>query len=148
MSYRSAYLCLPLLLYALSVKAATTEAANAVAHRQLSIYTKVMKLQQALYDGTDYVCEMLDNIQRYADEEKIGLVLEHSQDKESKTGTDTPTSTTASVSTKPLRQPYAWRGLLLRKPRLYLRLVLHVDVAFCEGSPPKEHDFPPELRRS
>ena len=123
-----------------------------MAHRQLSIYTKVMSMQQKLYDGTDYVFEMIDNIQRYAEEERMGLILdtEGSNDKNSKTGgSTTPTSTSASIQqTKPMRQPYAWRALLLKRPRLYLRLVLHVDVAFCEGTTPQEHDFPPELRRS
>lgn len=107
-----------------------------------------MRLQQNLYDGTDYVFDIIQNIEKYADEERLGLLLENENANESSRGSSTPKSSTPNVPPKPLRQPFAWRGLLLRKPRLYLRLVLHVDVALCEGMPPQEHDFPTELRRS
>lgn len=139
---------LPLLLHTLSLKASSTEVEGAVARRQLAIYSKAMNLQQCLYDGTDFCYEIIENIQRYADQEQLGLFLDTENGDGSGSKKVTSKPTTPAVPAKASRQSLAWRGLLVRKPRVYLRLVLHVDVALCEGAPPKEHDFPAELRRS
>lgn len=117
----NAYLTLPLLLCVLNIKATSTEAEAALARRQLDIYIKVLKTQQKLYDGTDYVFDIIDNIHKYADEERVGLLLEHGN--EGSSGTKTPTSSAISAPPRPVKQSFAWHGLLLRKPRLYLRLV-------------------------
>lgn len=170
---------------------------------------RAMKFQQEVYDGTDFVFEVIENVERYIDREQAGSLLESDSSSESASGTregsstafgaaaaggtaggaaaagstfintrpqhfhsgtkpsaetntpvdgtqkrQTPTSSTKnrphshnSTNANALRHSFAWQALLLRKPKLYLRLVLHVDVAFCEGRTPEEGDFPGALRR-
>ena len=41
-----------------------------------------------------------------------------------------------------------WGNLVFKRPRLFLRLVLYIDLALSTGGPPQDEDFPPELQRS
>lgn len=78
-------------------------------------------------------------MEKYADEERVGLLLEHGND--GSTGTKTPTSFAASATRRPVKQSFAWRGLLVRKPRLYLRLVSNtwswvaLEICYSRSSP-------------
>lgn len=106
-----------------------------------------MKMQQKLYDGTDFVFELIENILKYADEQHQGNLTDLQTRKANNGSSHASRAGTPGHQPKPSRQPLAWRELLVRRPRLYLRLVLHLDVALCAGVPPEEKDFPPELRR-
>lgn len=41
-----------------------------------------------------------------------------------------------------------WGNLVFKRPKLFLRLVLYIDLALSTGGPPQDEDFPPELQRS
>lgn len=143
----SAILALPFILHALSVRAAVDGVGDALARRQLAVYTKTMRLQQALYDGTDFVYLILENVQNYAKEEHLEKLME---DEPPKHGGAKPVATRSTDPPPELhasRARLAWVELMVRRPRSYLRLILHVDVALCTGHPPNENDFPRELRR-
>lgn len=145
----SAVLALPLILQAINVAAARGSGMETVEMRRLDVFTRTLKSQQQSFDGSDFCADVLANIVAYAqDDSKFVNSMTTWRDN---TGKET-TSNGSSLANTPSAQgggkiKLDWANLVFKRPRLFLRLVLYLDHAFCTGGPPQDDDFPMELQR-
>ena len=138
---RIAYAALPLVLHLLDVKLSSTAVRTAKKQRRLNIYIEAMKALQSQYDVTDTVSEI------------IGQMIEHvsldQQEKQGETPSSHPEAGLDSVASNATDDPSVvqdWGDVLLRQPKLYLRLTVTMDLSMSKGSFPNDSDFPLSLQ--
>ena len=100
-----------------------------------------MKALQSQYDVTDTVSE------------NIGKMVEHmsldSPDTQSETPSTHSEADLGSLASKSTEDPSVvqdWGDVLLRQPKLYLRLTTTMDLSMSKGNFPKDSDFPVALQ--
>ncbi|UPL02999.1 hypothetical protein LCI18_013933 [Fusarium solani-melongenae] len=133
------YLALPLMLHVLDSKLSpspinthndksTEFEAQALAHQhRLNTLIKVMKASRPQYDGVDFVAEVIRHV--------IDLV------KVSKVPDDGP-----SGQSDDRFSFTGWTDMFTLAPRLYLRLVVSLDIGFSNARLPLDADLPCSLR--
>lgn len=128
----------PLCLQAINVAASRGTRLEAVESRKLDVFTRTLQSLQQRFDGSDFCAELMQNIIGFARDDET---LTRSMTDWRKNGNSRSTPTT------PGQIKVGWNNLVHQKPRLFLRLMMHLDHAVCTGGPPQEKDFPAELRR-
>lgn len=140
----SAILALPLTLQAINVAAARGSGMEAVEIRKLDVFTRTLKSQQQNFDGSDFCADIMGNIIAYAqDDEKFVTSMMTWRDNKDVNG-----GSMAGHAPGQSKIKLDWGNLVYKRPRLFLRLVLYLDHAFCTGGPPSDEDFPQELQRT
>jgi hypothetical protein len=138
----SAVLALPLTLQAINVAAARGSGMEAVEIRKLDVFTRTLKSQQQNFDGSDFCADILKNVTAYAqDDAKFVSSMMTWRDNKDVNGGLVPGGNGQN------KIKLDWGNLVYKRPRLFLRLVLYLDHAFCTGGPPNDEDFPAELQR-
>jgi hypothetical protein len=138
----SAVLALPLTLQAINVAAARGTGMEAVEVRKLDVFTRTLKSQQQNFDGSDFCADILTNITAYAqDDAKFVSSMMTWRDNKDVNGS----SVAGQNGQNKIKLD--WGNLVFKRPRLFLRLVLYIDHAFCTGGPPMDEDFPDALQR-
>ncbi|KAF7190102.1 Cutinase transcription factor 1 beta [Pseudocercospora fuligena] len=138
----SAVLALPLILQAINVAAARGSGMESVEIRRLDVFTKTLKSQQQNFDGSDFCADVLANIVAYAQDDSKFVTSMTAWKSDNK-----DTNGHASGGPPQGKIKLDWGNLVFKRPRLFLRMVLYIDHAFCTGGPPQEEDFPAELQR-
>lgn len=140
----SAYMALPLLLQAVDVAAVRGTELEAAETRKLDIFSRVLKSQEQVFDGSRFCREILSNIVAYAqNDERFFDWVAAWRDERGSNGH------IANRTDRPARKTkFGWADLILKRPHLYLRLLLNLDFALCTGSAPKEADLLPEILRA
>lgn len=128
----------PLALQAINVAASRGTRLEAVESRKLDVFTRTLQSLQERFAGSDFCAELMQNIVGFANDDDA---LTRSMTDWRKNGNN------KSEPTTPGQIKVGWNNLVHQKPRLFLRLMLHLDHAVCTGGPPQEKDFPVELRR-
>lgn len=128
----------PLVLQAINVAASRGTRLEAVEGRKLDVFTRTLQSLQERFDGSDFCAELMNNIVGFARDDDA---LTRSMTDWRKNGHN------RSAPTTPGQIKVGWNNLVHQKPRLFLRLMMHLDHAVCTGGPPQEKDFPAELRR-
>ncbi|EEH42840.2 uncharacterized protein PADG_07660 [Paracoccidioides brasiliensis Pb18] len=154
-----AYTALPLVLNALDVKLSGTTSQSATHKRKLGYYVEIMQLYRNRYDGTDYVAFLIQQVLKFAESQNLTVsflasaganVVSNSTNDDSDVSGDTDTSTALterSNSDKAAENgTKSWGEVLVRQPRLYLRLSLSLDIAFARGQFPRDADLPSLVR--
>ncbi|EEH34680.2 hypothetical protein PAAG_05729 [Paracoccidioides lutzii Pb01] len=154
-----AYTALPLVLNALDVKLSGTTSQSATHKRQLGYYVEVMQFYRNRYDGTDYVAFLIQQVLKFAESQNLTVsfqasagtnVMSNSTNNDSDVSGDTNTST--ALTERSNSDKFAengtksWGEILVRHPRLYLRLSLPLDIAFARGQFPRDADLPSLVR--
>ncbi|EME86062.1 uncharacterized protein MYCFIDRAFT_194222 [Pseudocercospora fijiensis CIRAD86] len=142
----SAVLALPLILQAINVAAARGSGMESVEIRRLDVFTKTLKSQQQNFDGSDFCADVLANIVAYAQDDSKFVTSMKSDNKAWKSD-HKDTNGHAAGGPPQGKIKLDWGNLVFKRPRLFLRMVLYIDHAFCTGGPPQEEDFPAELQR-
>jgi hypothetical protein len=139
----SAILALPLILQAINVAAARGTGMEAVEKRRLDIFTRTLKSQQQNFDGSDHCADVLANVVAYAQDDSkfVSSMTAWRDGKSEQNGRILPSP---SVQGK---IKLDWGNLVFKRPRLFLRLILYIDLAMSHGKAPTDEDFPPELQR-
>lgn len=140
----SAYIALPLLLQAVDVAAVRGTELEAVEARKLDVFSRVLRSQEQNFDGSQFCREILSNIVAYVQSDQSFLDwISAWRDERRSNGSS------ASVSHRvehARRTKLGWANLILKRPQLYLRLLLNLDFALCTGGAPKEDDLPEFLQ--
>ena len=138
----SAALALPLVFQSTNAAASLGSGMESSESRKLDVFTRMLKCQQQNFDGSDFCDDVLENVLAYAraDGKFIGAMTNWRSGKEAGSKSSSTTSGKSSLKVD-------WANLTQKRPRLFLRLVLQLDLAFCTGGAPVDEDFPPELRR-
>ncbi|KAI5367585.1 hypothetical protein Slin14017_G026210 [Septoria linicola] len=141
----SAVLSLPLILQAINVAAARGSGMEAVEIRRLDVFTRTLKSQQQNFDGSDFCADVLANIVAYAQDDSkfVNSMTAWRDDRKDINGNGAMSGGPPQAKLK-----LDWGNLVFKRPRLFLRLVLYIDLALSTGGPPQDEDFPPELQRS
>ncbi|KAI5368170.1 hypothetical protein Slin15195_G033040 [Septoria linicola] len=129
----------PLLLQAINVAAVRGTQMEAIESRKLDIFTRTLESSRKRFHGSDIVTNVLSNLIAYAqdDETFMSAMTNWRQ------GSDDSNANTTSQR----RIKLDWSNLVCKNPKLFLRLMAQVDLAFCTGRPPEETDFPDGLQR-
>jgi hypothetical protein len=130
----------PLILQAINVIAARGTRLEPAECRKFDVFTRTLQSLQSRFDGSDFISELMSNIIAYAREDES---LVNSMSDWRKNATTTYSLASAGGN----RIKAGWNNLVHQRPRLFLRLMVHLDYALCTGGPPAEKDFPEELRR-
>lgn len=144
---RVAYVALPLVLHILDVKLSTSLSHIARKQGRLSIYTEAMKGFKLQYDGTDEVSEfigkMIDCISIEGPAQRS-----HSGKSETNSTRQCHDSEYQYLSLAPSWSATVndWSDVFVRRPSLYLRISLTIDLALSKGHFPDESDFPITLQ--
>ena len=129
----------PLLLQAINLSAVRGTQMEAVESRKLDIFTRTLESSRERFHGSDFVYNVLRNMIAYAeDDEKFMVAMKNWR-------RDSEDSVTHNGGQRQFRLD--WSNLVCQRPRLFLRLMMHLDRAFCTGLPPEETDFPQGLQR-
>ena len=139
----SAYMALPLLLQAVDVAAVRGTELEAAETRKLDIFSRVLRSQEQNFDGPEFCREILSNIVAHAqnDQSFFDWVAAWRDERRSN-----GQSGVVNRTDNPARKTkLGWANLILKRPHLYLRLLLNLDFALCTGSAPKEEDLLPEI---
>ncbi|GIZ46453.1 hypothetical protein CKM354_000957900 [Cercospora kikuchii] len=141
----SAVLALPLILQAINVAAARGSGMEAVEIRRLDVFTRTLKSQQQNFDGSDFCADVLANIVAYAQDDAkfVNSMTAWRDDRKDMNGNGGMSGAQGGAKLK-----LDWGNLVFKRPRLFLRLVLYIDLALSVGGPPSDGDFPAELQRS
>lgn len=116
---------LPLILNIIDVKLSTSkkkdrDLISSLKQHRLNILIKVMRAYRPLYDGVDWISEIVRHVVTIAQ-------LDDSMHKDQ------------SVRVN-------WEDIFAFKPHLYLRLALALDLGLSKGRLPQDGDFPQHLR--
>lgn len=138
----SAIMALPLVLQAINAAAARGSTMESTEARKLDVFTRTFHAQQQSFAGSDFCMDVLNNIIAYAsdDAEFVSAMISWRDGKNAHTRS-------SSSLTGQNKIKLDWANLVYKRPRLFLRLTLHLDLALCNGGPPMDDDFPRELRR-
>lgn len=128
----------PLALQAINVAASRGTRLEAVERRKLDVFTRTLQSLHERFNGTAFFAELMHNIIGFASDDEA---LTRSMTDWRKNGS------CKSAPARPGQIKVGWNNLVHQKPRLFLRLMMHLDHAVCTGGPPQEKDFPAELRR-
>ena len=139
--YRVAYAALPLVLHLLDVKLSNTPFRGAKKQRRLNIYLEAMEALQSQYDVTDEVGEIIGKMVAH-----ISLEQQETQGETPSTHSEADLGSLASKSPDDPSVVNDWGDVLLRQPKLYLRLVITLDLSMSKGLFPKDSDFPLALQ--
>lgn len=135
----SAYIALPWLLQAITVAAVSGTDIEATEARKLDIFSRVLKQQEANFDGSKFCTDVLGDIIAYVRNEQrfVTWIAEWRQNRES----DGYWMTVDSPKTHHNNIKLNWSNLIRTRPKLYLRLLLHLDFALCNGRNPQDEDL-------
>ena len=134
----SAYITLPFLLQAIDVAAVRGTELEAVEMRKLDVLSRVLHSQEQNFDNSQFSRKILASIVAYAQNDQSFLDWIESWRNERSGNVSLGTVNNKDKSRK--RTKLGWANLLLKRPQLYLRLLLNLDSALCTGSAPKEED--------
>jgi len=138
---RVAYTALPLVLHLLDVKLSSTPFRTAKKQRRLNIYTEAMKTFQSQYDATDKVTEIISKMV-----EHISIENAEAQGETPSNHSEADLGSLASKSSDDPSVVQDWGDVLLRQPKLYLRLTITIDLFMSKGVFPTDSDFPVHLQ--
>ncbi|WPG99844.1 Cutinase transcription factor 1 beta [Acrodontium crateriforme] len=146
----AAFLSLPLLLQAVNICAARGTLDEPVELRKLDVFTKTLRSQQSSFEGADFCKDLLVNIMSYAEEDEQFTAKRawHEGGEDPSQSVEPSSAHSDDGETSHVKRKLTWEQILHRRPRLFLRLILFLDVALCTGNAPKESDFPSVLRRN
>lgn len=126
----------PLLLQAINLGAVRGTQMESVESRKLDIFTRTLGSSRERFRGSDFLYNVLRNMTAYAeDDEKFMVAMKNWR----RGSEDTVAHNGGQRQIRP--------NLVCQRPRLFLRLMTHLDRAFCTGLPPEETDFPQGLER-
>ncbi|PPJ58621.1 hypothetical protein CBER1_03495 [Cercospora berteroae] len=129
----------PLLLQAINLAAVRGTHLEATESRKLDIFTRTLESCRERFRGSDFVFDLLMNMIGYAqDDEKFMSAMSNWR----RSSKDVDYSTSSHTRIK-----LDWSNLVCQRPKLFLRLMVHMDLAFCTGHPPDESDLPEGLRK-
>ncbi|KAF2206961.1 hypothetical protein CERZMDRAFT_102811 [Cercospora zeae-maydis SCOH1-5] len=129
----------PLLLQAINLAAVRGTHLEAMESRKLDIFTRTLESCRQRFHGSDFVFELLSNMIGYAqDDEKFMSAMSNWR----RGSKDVDYSNSSHTRIK-----LDWSNLVCQRPKLYLRMMVHLDLAFCTGHPPNESDLPDGLRK-
>lgn len=100
-----------------------------------------MRALQSQYDVTDAVSEIIGKMI-----EHISLDRQEAQGETPSNHSETDLGSLASKSTDDPSVVQDWGDVLLRQPKLYLRLTITTDLSMSKGNFPADSDFPPVLQ--
>lgn len=127
-----AYTALPLVLSALDLKLSsiTYQIGPKLGFNPLEAYSKTMKCFQDQFDGTEEVSAIMDRIFSEAEAHSRQLSAGNKS---------------ASLPS-PRNDNNDWYEIILRHPKLHLRVAMAFDLSFSKGRFPEDEDFPTQLR--
>ncbi|CAK1362111.1 hypothetical protein CB0940_02594 [Cercospora beticola] len=129
----------PLLLQAINLAAVRGTHLEATESRKLDIFTRTLESCRERFRGSEFVFDLLMNMIGYAqDDEKFMSAMSNWR----RSSKDVDYSTSGHTRIK-----LDWSNLVCQRPKLFLRLMVHMDLAFCTGHPPDESDLPEGLRK-
>jgi hypothetical protein len=97
--------------------------------RHLEVYVDAMKLYRKKYDGTEEVSEIIEKILADAEPQTRRICAR-------------PRSTLACRNLVMSSKSRNWGDIFSQNPKLYLRLILALDMSFSRGKFPQDCDFP------